>query len=131
MWQLRRAAALFTTMLVRPPNSSIATLTANSSALGGGMFNTAASASATIVNSILWNDAGGEMSGGTVTYSYSIIQGIVGSNPMFVDAANDDLRLSTGSPAIGAGDPNAAPATDILGNPRGSKPDLGAYQGAY
>ena len=55
--------------------------------------------------------------------------GNFGSNPQFVDAANGDVRLLVSSPAIDKGDPSAAPTTDILGNARDSKPDLGAYDG--
>lgn len=39
-----------------------------------------------------------------------------------------NLALQPGSPAIGAGLQTGAPATDIRGNPRGSAPDIGAYQ---
>ena len=33
-----------------------------------------------------------------------------------------------GSAAIGAADPSNMPKEDILGNPRGTKPDVGCYQ---
>jgi hypothetical protein len=39
-----------------------------------------------------------------------------------------DYRLLPGSPAIDAGTPMDAPATDIEGNPRDATPDLGAYE---
>ena len=39
-----------------------------------------------------------------------------------------DVGLKPGAPAIGAGNPAGAPATDITGAPRGSPPDIGAYQ---
>ncbi|MDA9935206.1 tandem-95 repeat protein [Candidatus Marinimicrobia bacterium] len=53
-------------------------------------------------------------------------------NPLFVDADNDDYRLSDYSPAIGVGTATGAPATDIDGNrrpnPEGSNPDMGAFE---
>jgi hypothetical protein len=39
-----------------------------------------------------------------------------------------NLQLQTGSPAIGAGLATDAPAVDIMGNPRGSSPAIGAYE---
>jgi hypothetical protein len=114
------------------------TLTGNSSDVGGGIFNRASTSQLTLINSILWDDAGGEVSGGTVTATYTVNQGNSlfgtgnsGNNPQFVDAATGDVRLLVGSPAIDKGDASAAPTTDILGNPRDSKPDLGAYEGGY
>jgi len=55
------------------------------------------------------------------------------ANPLFVDAANGNLRLQSGSPAINSGDDNAIPAgvtTDRDGNPRfsGLTVDMGAYE---
>ena len=41
---------------------------------------------------------------------------------------DDGLRLRSDSPCIGAADPAVAPGTDILGLPRGSAPDIGAYE---
>ncbi|MGB9619003.1 MAG: choice-of-anchor Q domain-containing protein, partial [Armatimonadota bacterium] len=54
-------------------------------------------------------------------------------NPLFVDAANGNLRLQSGSPAINSGDDNAVPAgvtTDRDGNLRfsGLTVDMGAYE---
>ncbi len=51
-------------------------------------------------------------------------------DPKFLDIEDMDYRIDSLSPAIGKGDPaigNAAPF-DLLGNPRGQTPDLGAYQ---
>ena len=51
-------------------------------------------------------------------------------DPKFMDIEKQDYRIDTLSPAIGRGDPaigTGAPF-DILGNPRGQTPDLGAYQ---
>jgi hypothetical protein len=39
-----------------------------------------------------------------------------------------DFTLTAGSPAINAGDPNDAPATDRAGNPRNGVPDAGAFE---
>ncbi len=48
--------------------------------------------------------------------------------PLFVDPeATGDLHLQEGSPAIAAG-LNLGIATDVEGNPRGTTPDIGAYQ---
>ncbi len=55
---------------------------------------------------------------------------IKNKDPKFMDIGNLDYRLDTLSPAIGKGDPaiSAAAPYDLLGNPRGQSPDLGAYQ---
>ncbi len=51
-------------------------------------------------------------------------------DPLFRNTDKQDYRLDTLSPAIGKGDPNISvqAPSDILGNPRGMFPDLGAYQ---
>jgi hypothetical protein len=57
-------------------------------------------------------------------------------DPVFVDSANGNYKLSDASPVIGAGDAEfsgeSAPNKDLLGNsrpaPSGSSPDLGAYE---
>ncbi len=75
-------------------------------------------------------------------FDYSIFQGLknipspcpTGSfcdiAPSLTDArlASFDARLTAGSPAIDAGTPNGAPADDILGRLRDSRPDIGAYE---
>ncbi|MEQ8763974.1 MAG: right-handed parallel beta-helix repeat-containing protein [Planctomycetota bacterium] len=94
-----------------------------------------------IVNSILWdNSSGAFSSAGTLTVTYSDVEGgqagtgNIDSDPLFVDSANGDYRLGTGSPCIDAGttisDP---PETDLEGDPRNvdgdsdstATPDLG------
>ena len=95
---------------------------------------------------------------GTPTFSHCDIKGCVGSgaswdsalgvdgggniggDPRFVAPASpvgadglwrtrdDGLRLRSDSPCIGAADPAAAPGTDILGLPRKTAPDIGAYE---
>jgi len=55
---------------------------------------------------------------------------IKNKDPKFLNSETLDFRLDSLSPAIGQGDPalSVSAPNDILGNPRGSKPDLGAYQ---
>jgi predicted outer membrane repeat protein len=77
----------------------------------------------------LWNPALGADGGGNIM-----------SDPRFVSSAtpagadglwrtrDDGLRLQSNSPCIGAADPAVAPGTDILGLPRSSPPDIGAYE---
>lgn len=51
-------------------------------------------------------------------------------DPLFVDVEAGDLSLQPDSPCIDAGDPSAPdlPPDDILGNPRGPVPDIGAVE---
>jgi hypothetical protein len=51
-------------------------------------------------------------------------------DPLFVDAAGADFRLSGSSPAVDAGSALEAPSRDFAGNPRpqGSGYDLGAFE---
>jgi len=58
------------------------------------------------------------------------------ANPLLLAANNAwynspqawNLQVAAGSPAIGAALASDAPATDIMGQPRGGAPDIGAYQ---
>jgi hypothetical protein len=55
------------------------------------------------------------------------------TNPMFVDASNNDFTLQSGSPAINSGDNSKIPAgvtTDLLGNNRihNTTVDMGPYE---
>lgn len=49
-------------------------------------------------------------------------------NTWFTDWSGGDLTLRADAPAVDAGDTAHAPADDILGNPRDSQPDVGAYE---
>ena len=115
----------------------------NSATNGGGMYvyNGADRVLAKVRNSILWENSGGEITAvnSTVEVQYSLVQGgFPGTNnlaadPLFVDAAAGDLRLSAGSPAINAGS-NALLRTDVetdldgLTRVVGGAVDLGAYE---
>jgi predicted outer membrane repeat protein len=113
------------------------TFTDNSAGNGGAIAD-ADTAQSTIVNSILWNDTGGDISN-DVTSSSTVTFSDVGVDPIFVRdpdlADNDygDLALQETSPFINAGSNAAVPAsvtTDIAGNPRivGGNVDMGAYE---
>jgi len=122
---------------------------------GGGLF--LYQSDPTIVNTILWNDTPQEIfvsSGGVsniITVAYSDLQGgqaaiVTGDNatlnwlagnidadPLFVDAANGDYGLQSGSPAIDAGTAffewqgrvlvDLSPAEYV-----GAAPDMGAFE---
>jgi hypothetical protein len=91
---------------------------------GGGMYNN--NSSLMVTNCILWGNVPNEISGSAVV-AYSDVQGgwpgtgNIDSDPMCVDPANGDYRLSPGSPCIDAGNNNAIAGlsdTDLDGNPR-------------
>jgi len=122
---------------------------------GGALFNDADDAGGTsqpiITNTIFWGNEDEIVNkGATPQISFSIIEGSNGSSnwgtslgtdlgnnldmdPLFIDAANGDLRVQQGSPAINAGDNSAIPPTvtiDLAGNDRifESIIDRGAYE---
>jgi PKD repeat protein len=91
-------------------------------------------------NCIVWNNIGGPFGGQTwdlAVITHSDIEGgypgvgNVDLDPLFVNPAGSDYRLTADSPLIdaGANDP-LLPATDLDGNPRivGGAVDMGAYE---
>ena len=101
-----------------------------------------------INNSIAWYNTSPliENWGAQVTINYSNLQtswpgtANINSEPLFVSLSEEDFRLSSSSPCIGAGTDSIeiegtwyhAPTTDLNGNPRpspsDSNPDIGAYE---
>ena len=95
-----------------------------------------------IMNSILWKNESGNSSQQTqgVSMKYSVVQKNDGgtesvySDPMFINADNEDFRLSNNSPAIGAGNPDVVPkwlSSDFAGKPRttDAKVTIGIFEG--
>ena len=90
-------------------------------------------------NSIVWGNNAGvalNISNGTPHIENTIVeggQGGINSDPLFVDAANDDFQIQLTSPAFNAGDNSYLPAgitEDINGENRifATIIDLGAYE---
>ncbi|MFQ6099686.1 MAG: right-handed parallel beta-helix repeat-containing protein [Anaerolineae bacterium] len=91
---------------------------------GGGVYNLAAGAA--LAYNDVWHNAPNDYSGASAG------TGSISAAPRFVDGAGGDLHLRGDSPAINAGDPNAArPDDDRDGNSRpllGMRHDIGAYE---
>ena len=93
-----------------------------------------------IFNTIFWanrTNNGDEISlnaGSSINISFSVVkdvwpgEGNISVDPLFVDPVNGDYRLSDNSLCIAAGTAIDAPVKDILGNDRGTPPDMGAYE---
>ncbi|WP_013320730.1 beta strand repeat-containing protein [Gloeothece verrucosa] len=144
------------------------TFSLNTASSGSGLYNTGYysggyyyQSNVTATNSIFWGNEDSNKTGtqivnvasyGTATVTYSIVQngytgtGNKNADPKFVNPGADDLRLSSGSPAIDGGYPGALPADsqdldkdgdktesipiDLKGVPRliGASVDIGAYE---
>ncbi|WP_164490064.1 LamG-like jellyroll fold domain-containing protein [Runella sp. SP2] len=104
------------------------------------LIESAAGASVTIANCIIWgNDAPVANTGGGTGISYSIVQGgyagtgNLGGDPDFLDAANGNLKVSPFSCAIDGGTNSVVVSgeTDFDKNPRiynNGTVDMGAYE---
>ncbi|MEM7512866.1 MAG: right-handed parallel beta-helix repeat-containing protein, partial [Bacteroidota bacterium] len=94
--------------------------------------------------SIYWNNSGDtpiqsdNPSGVNWEVNFSIVeggwnhagQGNLNTNPLFVNASQNDFQLQAGSPAINVSDEASFLYTDLIGNPRilNGKSDMGAYE---
>ena len=82
-------------------------------------------------NLVIGTGAGTTKSGASWNAEGRESHGINGQDPLFVDAANLDFRVLSGSPALNAGTNLVLEVgTDILGNARDSTPTIGAYESA-
>ncbi len=73
-----------------------------------------------------YGNSGGDLTGTSIAHLAPI-----GGDPLFVNRAGGDFRLSGSSPALNRGEAAFTPAADLAGNarPAGGGPDLGAYEG--
>lgn len=112
--------------------------TRNISYAGSGVSNCSNSLP-TITNSILWGNSVNPVYNDSTSSSsatYSCVQGgyegtgNISEDPLFVDAANGDVRLQEGSPCIDTGTAEDAPDVNIEGTvrPQGVGFDMGAYE---
>lgn len=81
-----------------------------------------------VTNSILWDNPPYRLEGGSVAIGYSNVRapvpdgpGNFSADPLFVDTADGDFRLTEYSPCIDAGDPESPYDDD------GTRADVGAY----
>ena len=129
-------------------NTTIANNVVNVSGSGGGLTNSAYSIPE-FFNSVVYGNNGNSnisnSTGSSAEYNYSLVQGITTNDangnidgnidPMFINAASGDYRLSILSPLLNAGDNSLYSGDinndfDILGNPRlsGDAIDIGAFE---
>jgi hypothetical protein len=74
------------------------------------------------------NNIYGEAPVGFTPNASSVILSQAAFEALFTDYDGKDFTLAAGSSAIGFGNPDFGPNTDILGNPRDTYPDAGAYE---
>ena len=115
----------------------------NAQTEAGGMYNWY-STDIQVRNSIIWGNGSsntGNRESDVPVYSNSLVQGVTaegiilnGIDPLFVNAANGNLRLQADSPCINVGNNSlfdlSVTTVDLAGNPRivANAIDLGAYE---
>lgn len=114
------------------------TVTANTAPLGAGVFYDGDQGAVRAMSSIIWgNSSPPVLSGPGVNITWTDVAGgwpdtgNLDLDPLFVDPAAGDYRLSSGSPCIDAGQPvNSGFGLDLDGVPRpqGEQWDMGAYE---
>jgi hypothetical protein len=108
------------------------TMTQNTALYGGAVYDSGFDPTR-ISNTIIWSNTSSIYYYDTAI-TYSCVQGGVlgigniATDPKFRDVDGGNLRLGANSPCIDAGTSVGAPADDIEGNPRGTSPDMGAYE---
>ncbi|WP_374681439.1 DUF4347 domain-containing protein, partial [Accumulibacter sp.] len=136
----QKGGGIYTDSVITVTNSTIAN---NSSGAGAGGIHKQGSGGATLKNTILANNVGGNSNGSLTSLGYNIdtanTAGLAGTG----DKINTDPLLGplqynggtvkthallTGSPAINAGNATAAPPTDPRGAVRLGQTDIGAYE---
>lgn len=113
---------------------------------GGGIALVTGYSSATLTNAVLWGNTPEQIkndSGGSLTVTYSAIQGVdvypgagnINDDPLLGELADNSgfsmtHALLESSPAIDAGNPETCPETDQRGvaRPQGDRCDIGAYE---
>ncbi|MBT7844996.1 MAG: choice-of-anchor D domain-containing protein, partial [Lentisphaerae bacterium] len=120
------------------PTLTNCTFYGNTADEGAGLNN--ASSTPTVTNCIFWanqapTDAQIHDNDSVPVITYSCVEGgypgtgNTDADPLFTNPASGSLRLQAGSPCIDAGlSDDGVPAADIRGTPRGSSPDMGAYE---
>jgi hypothetical protein len=93
----------------------------------------AAGTAASVVNGVVWNNTGGNLFGfpaAKTSYTNGAPAGVGGFllDPLFVDAANGDLRLSSGSPCEGVAEITTAYDV-VFDHDEGSRLSDGAFSG--
>jgi hypothetical protein len=90
-----------------------------------------------IANTVLWNNTPSDFDGVTASQvansitkqsGFAGVNGNIGTDPKFVNSSAGDFHIQAGSPAIGAGTHNGAPAYDLDCQPRPNPPAIGAYE---
>jgi hypothetical protein len=101
----------------------------NNASNGGGITVDYRSSGTTIRNNIVWGNTGGVAieDGGVSSVTYNCVEsgftgtGNISTDPLFLDAVNDDFQLQAGSPCIDTADPNSTL------DPDGTRADIGAF----